>query len=452
MTNQAVVNGARTSATQPQGVEAFWPQAPESIKQSGLPAEFLGELMLKMLYVGGPATLEELGERLGTGYMFTEELVTLLKTDQSIEAMGASGYSDWGIRYRLTSKGTKLAEDALERSRYVGVVPVTLAEYSDMALRQSLRKNPPTRAMLEQAFGPFVLRPDVKENLARIFYSGRAVLIFGGSGNGKTSIVESYARTFSGDVLFPYSLVVSGQVIRIYDPVKHVRLPIAEGPDEAGGLSLLRSSAAAVRFDRRWIKIRRPVIFVGGELEPSDLDLTYDSTSKRYQAPAHIKAQDGVFVIDDFGRQRARPEEILNRWIVPMEGSIDNLTLQTGESFTVPFEIALIFSSNLNPRDLADEAFLRRIPYKINLPGPDRGLFGEITRMWCRRMNVRFKDSDVDYLTEKLFSDPEIVPSATQPRDIAQMILDYARYDGVEPVLTEEYIEKACVMYFIREG
>ena len=364
--------------------------------------------------------------------------------------MGASGYSDWGIRYRLTSRGAKLAEDALERSRYVGVVPVTLAEYSEMALQQSLRRNPPTQAMLEQAFAPFVLREDVKESLARIFYSGRAVLIFGGSGNGKTSIVESYARTFSGDVLFPLSLVVAGQVIRIFDPVKHIRLPITEpDPGENGHLSLLRAGGSTMRFDRRWVKIRRPVIFVGGELEPADLDLSYDITTKRYQAPAHVKAQDGIFVIDDFGRQRARPEEILNRWIVPMESSTDNLTMQTGESFTIPFEIALIFSSNLNPRDLADEAFLRRIPYKINLPGPDESLFNRITRMWCDRMNVRYDDGGIEYLTRKLFDDPNIVPSATHPRDIAQMILDYGRYDGVQPELSPEYIDKACAVYFI---
>lgn len=453
MTDQTMIADARVSGDSTPGVESYWPLAPESIEATGLSSEFLGELMLKTLYISGPATLQELGDRLGTGYMLTEEITTILKTEQSVEAMGASGYSDWGIRYRLTQKGSQLAEDALERSRYAGVVPVTLAEYSEMSLRQSLRRNPPTQAMLEQAFAPFILRPDVKENLARIFYSGRAVLIFGGSGNGKTSIVESYAKTFSGDVLFPYALAVSGQVVRIFDPVKHVRLPVDEsGFEEPAASSLLRRGGSATSFDRRWVKIRRPVIFVGGELEVSDLDLTYDATTRLYQAPTHIKAQDGVFLLDDFGRQRARPEAILNRWIVPMESSTDNLTLQTGESFTVPFEISLIFSSNLNPRDLADDAFLRRIPYKINLPAPNRQLFGEIARMWCRRLGVRYRDTDIEYMTEKLFSDPEVTPAATHPRDIASMILDYARYDGVEPLLTTDYIDRACVVYFIRDA
>jgi predicted ATPase with chaperone activity len=451
---------ATTSVLQPppetrsQGVEAWWPRAPESIADCGLPAEFLEELLLKSLYVHGPGTLEELAQRLGTGYQFTEELTTLVKNDQAIEAMGATGYSDWGIRYRLTGKGTKLAEDALERSRYVGVVPVTLAEYTDFALRQSLRRNPPTQAMLERTFEPFILRPDVKESLARIFFSGRAVLVFGGTGNGKTSIVESYAKTLSNDVLYPHALAVSGQVVRIFDPVRHIPLPVEEPASDTipGGSLLLRSSKSASRLDRRWIKIRRPVIFVGGELENADLDLTFDARTRLYQAPAHIKAQDGVFVIDDFGRQRARPEEILNRWIVPMASATDNLTLQTGESFTVPFEIALIFSTNLSPRDLADEAFLRRIPYKINLPGPDRALFATITRLWCDRMGVSYREQEIDYLTDKIFNDPEIVPSATHPRDIAQMVLDYARYDGVNPLLTESYIDRACGVYFIKEG
>jgi len=453
MIDPAVMASELTPALRNQPVEAWWPRAPETIAATGLSPEFLGELLLKTLYVNGPATLEELTQRLGCGYSLTEELTTLVKNDQSIEAMGATGYSDWGIRYRLTGKGTKLAEDALERSRYVGVVPVNLTEYTELTLRQSLRRNPPTRTMLEETFAPFILRPDVKEGLARIFFSGRAVLIFGGTGNGKTSIVESYARVLSGDVLYPHAIAVSGQVVRIFDPVRHTPLPVDEvSPDGENASLLLRSSNSALRLDRRWIKIRRPVIFVGGELDNADLDLTFDSATRLYQAPAHVKAQDGVFVIDDFGRQRARPEEILNRWIVPMASATDNLTLQTGESFTVPFEIALIFSTNLSPRDLADEAFLRRIPYKINLPGPDRDLFGQITRTWCDRMGVRFREQEVEYLTDKIFNDPEIVPSATHPRDIAQMILDYARYDGVAPLLTEAYIDKACGVYFIKEG
>ena len=453
MVDQQTMTNDPSAPTAEAAVESYWPMAPDTVEETGLRIEFLTELVLKTLFISGPTTLEELGERMGISYNLAEELLTQLKTDQSIEAMGASGYSDWGIRYRLTGKGTKLAEDALERSRYVGVVPVTLPEYNEMAHRQSLRKNPPTQSMLADTFAPFVLRPDVKESLSRIFYSGRTVLIFGESGNGKTSIVESYAKTFSGAILFPQSLFVAGQVIRVFDPVKHVPMPITEPqPMEGGAVSLLRGGGRAMKLDKRWIKIKRPVIFVGGELERDQLDLTYDETTRQYQAPAHMKAQDGIFMIDDFGRQKSRPEEILNRWIVPMESAIDHLALQTGESFTIPFEIALIFSSNLKPRDLADEAFLRRIPYKINLPTPDPVLFAEITRMWCRRMNVLFTEEGVEYLTRKLFDDPQILPRATHPRDLAQMILDYARYDGVEPALTPDYIDKACVVYFIAES
>jgi predicted ATPase with chaperone activity len=450
MVQQAILADAAGSGSQ--DVESYWPPAPESVGDTGFPAEFLGELVLKTLFVGGPATLEELSERLGTSYSLTDELTQRLKIEQAIEATSASGYSDWGIRYRLTAKGADLAESALDRSRYVGIVPVTLVEYTQMALRQSLRQNPPTQAMLEQTFAPFVLRADVKDSLARIFFSGRTVLIFGDSGNGKTSIVESYAKTFAGAVLFPHALYVAGQVIRIYDPVRHVALsaqPGALGVDD--GLSLLRS-AGSTAYDRRWVKIRRPVVFVGGELETSDLDLAYDGITRQYQAPAHMKAQNGIFMIDDFGRQRSRPEEILNRWIVPLESGSDTLTLQTGESFTIPFEMALIFSSNLKPQDLADEAFLRRIPYKINLPGPDRDLFAEIAGMWCGRLGIACVDGEIAYLTEKLFSDPTILPRATHPRDLGLMILDYARYDAVEPALTREYVDKACSVYFIHDA
>jgi predicted ATPase with chaperone activity len=435
-----------------QGVESYWPEAPNCVSETGLSAEFLGELVLKSLYVSGSATNEELGERMGTSYHLTEEITIQLKADQSIEAMGSSGYSDWGIRYRLTQKGSHLAEEALERSRYAGVVPVTLEEYTEMASWQALRKTPPTREMLERSFAPFVLRPDVKDNLSRIFFSGRTVLIFGESGNGKTAIVESYAKSFGDSVLFPQALYVAGQIIRVYDPVVHTIMPVIEPRAGSGGaVSLLRGGGNASKFDRRWVKVRRPVVVVGGELEREQLDLTFDDSTRLYQAPAHMKAQDGVFVIDDFGRQRARPEEILNRWIVPMESGTDKLTLQTGESFTIPFEIALIFSSNLQPSQLADEAFLRRIPYKMNLPTPDEEGFAQITRDACRRRGVACTEDGVAYLTRKLFDAPGILPRAVHPRDMAQMIFDSARYDGVDPQLTPEYVDKACAVYFVHE-
>jgi hypothetical protein len=452
MVQQTTQVQATSTLQEAEGVEAYWPAAPETVEQTGLPFEFLGELMLKTLFVGGPATLEELGDRLGVGYSLAEHLTTQLKTDQSIQPVGNAGYSDWGVRYRLTARGAELAESALDRSRYVGVVPVTLSEYTEMALHQSLRRNPPTQAMLEQTFAPFILRPDVKDSLARIFHSGRTVLIFGDSGNGKTSIVESYARTFASAVLFPYAIYVAGQVIRVYDPVRHAPLPVEVPAAEDDGFSLLRAGGRTMMLDRRWIKIRRPAVFVGGELEPTDLDLTYDARTRQYQAPAHLKAQDGVFMIDDFGRQRARPEEILNRWIVPLESGVDTLTLQTGETFTIPFEMALVFSSNLKPKDLADEAFLRRIPYKINLPGPDRGLFTRIGEMWYRRMGIAFTEEQLQYLTEKIFADPSITPRATHPRDLGQMILDYARYDGIQPALTRDYVDKAAAVYFIYDA
>jgi predicted ATPase with chaperone activity len=441
------------TANESAAVESYWPASPGSVAETGLPAEFLGDLLLKSLYVGGPSTLEELGEHLGISYSLSEEITTRLKTEQSIEAMSASGYSDWGIRYRLTGAGSDLAESALERSRYVGVVPVMLDEYTSMVQYQSLRRNPPTTEMLEQTFAPFILAPAVKDSLARIFHSGRTVLIFGDSGNGKTSIVESYAKTFVGAVLFPHALYVAGQVVRIYDPVRHVQMPLESlASAEGDASSLLRGGGRATARDQRWIKIRRPVVFVGGELEIGDLNLTYDPMTRQYQAPAHMKAQDGIFMIDDFGRQRARPEEILNRWIVPLESGTDRLTLQTGESFSIPFEMALVFGSNLKPTELADEAFLRRLPYKINLPGPDRPQFADIARMWCKRLSIAFTDEAIDYLTDKLFSDPKILPRATHPRDLGLMVLDYARYDGIAPALTPDYIDKACSVYFIYDS
>ena len=316
--------------------------------------------------------------------------------------------------------------------------------------KQSLRQTPPSPARILEALSPFVMTSEVLDGLARALHSGRATLIFGSSGNGKTAIIESYARHADDTVIIPYALYIHGQIVRIYDAAVYTKAE-EDGEPERGG-SLLKAQARTSRFDQRWLRVRRPVVVVGGELTQESLELSFDPVARFYQAPPHVKAQDGVFVIDDFGRQRIRPEELLNRWILPMERGFDLLTLHSGESFMIPFEIALMFSTNLSPGELVDEAFLRRIPYKVNLPSPQPEQFKEIMRRICASRRVSYTEETLTYLVQRLYaSDFGFEPRGAYPRDLVQIITDSARFDGVQPVLTPEFIERAIAVYFIED-
>jgi predicted ATPase with chaperone activity len=326
-------------------------------------------------------------------------------------------------------------------------VPVTLAQYTQVAQKQSLRSTPPSPGRILEALSQLVLSPETVDGLARALHSGRSTLIFGPSGNGKTSILEQYARYTDDSVIIPHALYVHGQVIRIYDAAVHEAAePEPEPVDDYG---LFKPQSRASRFDQRWLRVRRPVVIVGGELTQESLELSFDPVAHFYQAPPHLKAQDGMFVIDDFGRQRVRPEDLLNRWIVPMERGFDLLTLHTGESFTVPFEIALMFSTNLQPADLVDEAFLRRIPYKVGIPSPNKAEFREITRRVAAKKRVPCTEEQLDYFVETIFANAGREPKGAYPRDLIQVIIDSARFDGSEPALTKDLVDRALRVYFI---
>lgn len=425
-----------------------WPDAPRTIADCGISATFLADLLIKTLHYGGPLTAEMLCTRSGLPFEVVDDLVTVLKTDYTVDVVAGSQYGELGYKYRLTDRGEQHALDAIARSSYASVAPVTLDQYTDVVRKQSLRETPPSTGRIMDALGQFVLSQPTVDGLARALHSGRATLIFGASGNGKTAVIEHYARHADDTVIIPYALYVHGQLIRIFDPTMHVRADSpAESTQDAG---IFKASVQRNRLDQRWVRVHRPVVVVGGELTQESLELSLDPVARFYQAPPHLKAQDGVFVVDDFGRQRVRPEELLNRWILPMERGSDILSLHSGESVTVPFEIALMFSTNLAPADLVDEAFLRRIPYKVNLPSPDREQFKEISRRICIAKRITFNDDALDYVVARLFHPSfPFEPRGAHPRDLVQIIMDSARFDGTEPTLTPESIERAIAVYFI---
>jgi len=269
------------------------------------------------------------------------------------------------------------------------------------------------------------------------------VFLYGPPGNGKTVVAEGIGRALGGDMYVPSALDVDGQIITIFDPVNHEALE-DEGP--AGG-----SIIKAVERDRRWVRIRRPVVTVGGELTLEMLDLSFNAIAKFYEAPLQMKANGGVFVVDDFGRQRVRPRDLLNRWIVPLENRVDYLTLHTGKKFEMPFDVLIVFATNLNPESLADEAFLRRIPYKIFAKNPTADEFGRIFELNCRRKGIPYDPVVIEYLIRRYYEPRGVEMRGCHPRDIVEQVVDICRYQSRQPVLSRELLDQACRNYFLEE-
>src|SRR5579859_2992934 len=457
----AVEPGAGAApAAQPAPAEPM-PRAPRSVAETGVSPVYLDELALKTIHNAGPSTLDELMRRMGLSLPVVQEVKERLTRRGLIEAAGIPGYagpdySTFGYRFSLSERGEQRVAAALQRSRYVGLAPVPIEQYADLARVQSLRACPATADQIYDALSPFVLQSIVRRALARAFHAGRPALIYGDTGKGKTSIVDAYARSFGQAVWIPAALYAHGHTIRVYDSAVHHQIePEAAPADEAPAangrrpIDLLRAESGPP--DRRWLRVRRPVVSVGGELVAQHLELAYDAEGGYYQAPPHVQAQDGILIIDDFGRQRLRPEDLLDRWIVPLERGYDLLSLDAGERLLVPFETCVLFSTNLSPTDLADEALLRRIPYKVNIPNPNGQEIAEITRRECDRRGLTVSPAAIDSLVKALFRPGQPTPKGVFPRDLLSIIEDGARFDGAAPELTPEAIEDACQVYFVSE-
>lgn len=432
---------------QSQQQNTFVPQPITKIEDTGLSLLWLQDLVLKIIYFGGYLNGFQVAERVALPFAgVVEHILENLKREKFVEVRSQmGGLGEGAYQYAITSAGIMRAREALERSQYAGPAPVPFEEYNQAILRQGRGRTRVTQREMRQALSGIILSNKTFHQIGPAVNSGTSMFMYGPPGNGKTSIARAIGNMRGSDNMFiPFSLYIDGQVIKLYDSVNH-QLAADEDTTEAGTGSLRSGS----RRDPRWVHIRRPFIVVGGELTMAGLDLVFDDTNKYYEAAFQVKANGGIFLIDDFGRQQVRPRDLLNRWIVPLENRIDYLTLHTGRKVEVPFDVLVIFSTNLPPRDLVDEAFLRRLRHKIEIGDPSYEEFREIFKRVAQSKNVQYNDQGLAYLLQEWYIKPNRKLRASHPRDICDQIVDISRYLNVQPSMTKEMLDRAAAAYFV---
>jgi hypothetical protein len=425
------------------------PPVPESLQDTGLTAAFVTDLLVKALYTYGAQSGGGLSDLIRLPFNILDECLPTLQRRRLAEVQGTEGHGRRSYVFDLTGEGRTRARELMETNAYVGPAPVPSEVYRWWVARQSVRSDPIPEARIREGLAHLVLDEAFLNRLGPGLNSGRSVFLFGPPGNGKTEIAFSVTEIMGSAIYIPYAVVIDGQVIQVYDP--HVHIPARDGRGESVDFGpvdadLLRD---VPDHDPRFVRVRRPGVVVGGELTLDELDLQKSPRKGVFVAPPHMKANGGVFVLDDFGRQRVRPRDLLNRWMIPLDRGTDYLGLPTGHKLEVPFDCLVFFATNLNPSDLVEEAFLRRIRHKIFIPNPTRDQFTEILRRVCRSREVAYSDRAVGLIFDEFYEGGGIEPRSCHPRDIVADLCDHARYLGIEPSLEGELLRHACRSYFI---
>jgi len=416
--------------------DGFMPVEPASFEEAKLTESEVEALSLKYLLARGEASGRDIAEQLKLPYRLLEMLLQQMKNDRLVGHRGAAAMNDYV--YQLTDIGRERARRYSEHCTYYGSAPVSLQEYKASVTAQTLMGHHPTEKDLQRAFEDLLINPAMLRRLGPAINSGRGLFLYGAPGNGKTSIAERVTKAFGDTIWIPRAIGIDGEVLRLFDPSNHERVPLQ--PSEG----LLDQH----RVDRRWVRIRRPTIVVGGELTMDNLEVTLNTSTGISEAPMQLKSNCGTLVIDDFGRQRMSTDELLNRWIVPLEKRYDFLNLANGKKIQVPFDQLIIFSTNLEPRDLVDDAFLRRIPYKIEVTDPSEEEFRKLFAIMAPKVGVEYDQAAVDYLVKKHYLDAGRNFRCCQPRDLLLQIRNFCSYLDCKPEMTEEHVDAAVENYF----
>ena len=407
---------------------------PTSIEQTGLDLATIADLALKIIYFNNQTTAQLISDEICLPYYgVLERALTLLKREELVEVSGSNGFGELSYQYSASSKGAERVMQLLERTTYVGPAPITLDHYREVVAQQAISEVHVNPREVRNAMSDLVLEEQMQDGVGQAVNTGRSLFLYGPPGNGKTVIAERIVPLLGGSVLIPHAITIGGQIIKVLDLHNHQPIPQTGKP----------------KHDRRFVICRRPAIVTGGELTLEVLDLIYDKFSRVYEAPIQVKANGGMLLIDDFGRQLISPRQLLNRWVVPLEKRVDFLTLHTGQKIEVPFDQLIVFSTNIAPKDLVDEAFMRRIQNKIYVGNPTVEAFREIFRRQCESLEISFDHDLFIYFLKEYYIKPKREMRAVQPRDILRVLAGIARYHSERPVLSQDMLDRACQAYFV---
>lgn len=411
----------------------FLPGAPRTCESTGLSRSYLETLCLKHLFQAGDLRGADLSRRTCLPLAIVDEVMSRLREQQLVDITGSTGMGIGrsSMIFTMTTAGQDVCRHALERDRYIGPAPVPFSYWVQAVAAQTIRGNGLGRADLEPHFADLSVPDELFDTLGPAMNGGRALFFYGPPGNGKTAICQRMTRCFGGDVFIPHAVLVDDFVIKVFDESVHEKV-----------------AAEDQTLDERWVRCRRPMVFVGGELTLEELDLAYSPQVRFYEAPLQMKAACGVLLIDDFGRQRVSPRDLLNRWIVPLESEIDFVTLHTGRKIQLPFDLFVVFSTNLDPRQLVDNAFLRRVRYKLAVRQPDRAMFERIFRRECERRGIAFDGAVFAHLLSRHYAARPF--NACEPRDLLAQVDDLCAYRGQRPHLTPAIIDAVANNYFVQ--
>jgi predicted ATPase with chaperone activity len=414
----------------------------KSVEELGIPVAIVTDLIVKIMFNEGEVSIRRLVGVIKVHPTIIDGLIEDMQKEHLVEVARAGGAGRFSYMFALTEAGEKRAKDAFERNQYIGAAPVPIEAYNESVYLQMKHRTKVTPDQVKQALSHLILPETFHRSIGPAINGGTSIFLYGPPGNGKTTVAEAVAKLLSGTtpIFMPYAVAVSGYIIVVYDPIIH---------RYATNLDPQMIAKNFGEYDQRWGLFDRPSVMVGGELTMDALELRYEPTAKFYEGPLQMKANCGMFLIDDFGRQQISPTQLLNRWIVPLESGKDFLRLQTGQAMEVPFKQLIVFSTNLDPGDLVDGAFMRRIQMKVGVYSPDIKMFYQIFITMSKALAVPFDEASFRYLVQEWYQKKGRVFQAVHPRDILKIIKALCEYEGVPPRMTPQLVDEACTNYFV---